>query len=1076
MKKNQAQLDFRDKKSYIRLIRLLYFIFMFFSATGGFPLDPNKAITQYMHDIWTSDQGLPVNTVEAIVQTNDGYIWIGTQEGLARFDGVRFTVFNNLNTREIKSNNLWALCEDNEGALWIGSYNDGLICLKHGKFIKYTTENGLSSNMINCIYEDRKGDIWIGTVGGGLNHFKNGEFTWYTTRDGLCNNTINAIHEDSRGNLFFGTGKGLNYFKDGSFTSYTTKEGLSNNFVYSIYEDRKGKLWIGTRQGLNLLNDGRFYVYTEADGLSNDFIRCMYEDRDGNFWIGTYGGGLNRFKEGTFTCLTSEDDLSSNIIRCIYEDNEGNLWIGTHGGGLNRLRDGKFTCFTTKEGLSGDSIWPIYENRKGELWIGTYGNGLNCYKEGKFSIYSTKDGLSGNDVNSLFEDSDGNLWIAIVGAGLNRLKEGKFTYFTIKDGLPHNMVHCLYEDRSRNLWIGTSDGLCCFKEKKFVTFTTEDGLSSNFVRCIYESQDGSLWIGTPKGLNRFKKGKFKSYTTKDNLSNDFVLSLYEDSSRNLWVGTYGGGLNLFKDETFTNYTTKQGLYNDMVLQILEDANGYLWMSCSKGIFQANKKELIDFANGKVNRVHCKAYGKADGMLDHDCHGGFQPAGWKSRDGRLWFPTVKGVVVIDPQHIKVNRLPPPVMIEKILLDGKRIAFSSGLTIPSNVKKVEIHYTCLSFSAPERNKYKYRLMGFDEEWISPVDREDRIVSYMNLPSGEYIFKIIASNNDGIWNEEGSSVTFTVLPHFWMTWWFILLSVIFFSFFSYYSITLLKRFIKILDFWRRKIHIGKYRIIEQIGSGGMAKIYKASSKKMNREHEVAIKLMRDEFLLNPVQRARFLSEGKIVDNLKHPHIVEVFERGEHNGNLFIVMELLKGHTLAQQIAHEGAMDINGSMDIMAQLIDAISVIHQAGIVHRDLKPENIMLVKKGKIETFVKVLDFGLAKTQALTRVTETGMVVGSINYISPEQLLNSEYSTKSDIYSLGVIFYEMVTGEKPYIGESALEIMQEIIKCRVRKPKEIRDDIPDKLNSLILNMIARDPDIRPPVEVLKINLRKIRNMLS
>lgn len=789
---------------------LLIFLFVFFVLPPFvFSLDPNKKITQYVLDVWGIEQGLPQNTVDPIVQTRDGYLWLGTEEGLVRFDGVHFEVYDKSNVEQISNNNVLALYEDRQGNLWFGTHGGGLICLdrgdsKDGKFASYTKKQGLSNDRVRAIREDRKGNLWIGTDNG-LNCLKEGKFTVYTTREGLSNNSIKTIYEDRTGNLWIGTyGGGLNRFKDGKFTAFTTGNGLSNNVVWTIHEDRQGNLWIGTNSGLNCMRTGQFTSYTTREGLSNNNIRAIHEDREGNLWVGTYGGGLNRLnrpdffkKEGTSiftaTAYTTEYGLSNDFVKVIYEDREGSLWIGTLDC-LNRLKDGKFTPFTTKEGLANDMARCIYEDQEGVLWIGTT-DGLNRLdrlnsKDGTFTRVTTIQGLSRGYVLSICEDRKGSLWIGTY-SGLNRLVDRSFTRYTTQEGLSNDMIRCLHEDREGNLWIGTTMGLNHLdlhkKDGTFTSYTTRNGLSSDEVLSIHQDREGCLWIGTTGGLNHLdfhKKDEiFTIYTTKHGLSNEVILSLHEDREGLLWIGTESG-LNRLKDEKFTGVTVKDGLLDDKIIQILEDDKGDFWFSCHKGIIQVSKKELNDFCDGKTENIHCVSYDEKDGMKSRECNGGSQPAGWKSRDGKLWFPTIKGIVMIDPNDIKINRQPPPVEIEKITADSEKIQLflSSNrkkLILSPGIERFEIHYTALSFLVPERIRFKYHLEGFDKNWHDVGTR--RTAYYTRLPPGDYTFRVIACNNDGVWNETGASVSFYLKPYFYQTLWFYMIclfGVIFFT----------------------------------------------------------------------------------------------------------------------------------------------------------------------------------------------------------------------------------------------------------------------------------------------------------
>jgi signal transduction histidine kinase/ligand-binding sensor domain-containing protein len=574
-----------------------------------------------------------------------------------------------------------------------------------------------------------------------------------------------TIYEDRDSNLWIGTYRGgLNKFKDGKFTSFTTKEGLADDSVWTIYEDRGANLWIGTERGLNKFKDGKFTSFSTKDGLSSDIVKRVYEDKDGNLWIGTFGGGLNRFKDGKFTSINVKDGLSSDIVTTIYEDNEGSLWIGTEGAGLNRLRDGKFTSFTTVQGLSNDLTCAIYEDAEGSLWIGTFGGGLNRLKDGKFTSFTTKEGLSNDFVVSIYEDTEGSLWIGTLGGGLNRFKDRKFTSFTTKDGLSNNFVFSITGDKEGGLWISTSGGgLNRFKDGKFTSLIVDEGLSNVFK--ILEDTQGSLWNGTSFGLSKLKNGRLTSFTTKDGLSDNTVRSIYEDKEGTLWI-VGGGGLNRLNHEKLFSFSTKDGLFDSAAFAVLEDDSNNLWITSHKGIFRVSKNQLNDFADGRISSITSDAYSITDGLKTNECNFG-SPAAFRTRDGRLWFATVKGVAMVDPKNIKLNTLQPPVAIEKVIIDGNWFSPRERAEVPSGAGKLEFQFTALSFVAPKKVKFKYKLEGFDKNWIDAGTA--RTAHYTNIPPGNYRFRLMACNNDGLWNETEATFDFYLRPHFYQTYWF-------------------------------------------------------------------------------------------------------------------------------------------------------------------------------------------------------------------------------------------------------------------------------------------------------------------
>lgn len=737
---------------------------------GVYALDPQKALTQYIHETWTKEDGLPDDSIKALIQTRDGYIWLGTELGLVRFDGVRFTGFSHETADAISNSAITGLFEDSQGRLWIGTQNKGLTIYQDGKFKSFTEQDGLASNNLTSFCEDREGAIWIGTFAHGLMRYKDGKFTHFTTRDGLASDDARVVYTDKAGNLWVGCWQsGLHRYQAGKFTVYTGKDQILK--ITHLIEDRAGNLWIGTMTGLKLFKDGVFTAFSAQNGLASDTISSIHEDRDGNIWIGTQRGGLAVYKNRAVSSFTAKDGLLSNIINTIYEDREGSLWFGSQGGGLNRLLDSKLTTITTREGLSHDLATPIYQDRAGNIWIGTFGGGLNKYSGGKFTIYTMKDGMSSNNLNSICEDAQGNIWFGTYGGGINSFKDGKFRVFTTKDGLSKNDVKTVYDDGEGNLWIGTDGGgLNRFRDGKFTVYTTRDGLPDNNVGVVVRARSGGLWIGTAGGLCLYKDQKFTTFTTRDGLSSNEIQAIYQDNEGVLWLGTYNGGLVRFKDNKFTAFTTRQHPLLTTINQVLEDDNENLWMSCANGVFYINKQELNNFAAGLARSINVVAFGKIDGMKSEVCSRFFQPAGCRTRDGKLWFPTIKGVVTIDPANIKHNHEIPPVLIEKVVTDDQAVDLTGAQVFPASINRFEFHFTGLSFIVPARVKFKYKLEGVDKSWLDPG--QQRVAYYTTLAPGEYTFRIIACNNDGVWNETGASYRFRLQPPVWQTWWAYLL----------------------------------------------------------------------------------------------------------------------------------------------------------------------------------------------------------------------------------------------------------------------------------------------------------------
>jgi signal transduction histidine kinase/ligand-binding sensor domain-containing protein/CheY-like chemotaxis protein len=737
------------------------------ASSPGQTLSP--PLSELHQEVWRAEQGLPQNTVPAIVQTRDGFLWAGTELGLVRFDGSHFTVFDKSNTPELKSNVIDALLAARNGDLWIGTIGGGLTLLRQGEFRTFTTRDGLSSNSVLTLLEDTAGDLWIGTDGNGLNRLHGGRFSVYRAGAGLANDEVFALAQDAEGAIWIGTHDGLSRFANGVFHNYSTADGLPSAYIRSLAVTARGDLWIGTSGGgVSRFEDGKFRNFTRKDGLSSNAVICLRADANGDLWIGTLGGGLTRFSGERFESYSARNGLPSNNVYSIYQDRDRNLWIGTGGGGLARLFwNTLFTTYGKKNGISNEAVLPVFEDHTGTIWVGTYGGGLNSFRDGKFTAITTRNGLAGNLVFSTSEDFDNALWIG-TDRGLNRLKAGRLTTFTKKNGLPSDTIIATYVDHNGSVWIGTRAGLAVWTGHRFQTFTTADGLSNNVVQTIYEDRAHTLWIGTAGGgLDRFRNGAFEVFDTRRGLSNDNVVSLYEDAERNLWIGTNGGGLNRLRNGKLSHFTTKNGLGDDAIFRILEDRSGNLWMSSNRGVFRVSLESLNRFAEGSIDLIPSILFGTRDGMATRECNGSFQPAGWKARDGRLWFPTMQGVVVVDPKALSKDVSEQSTYVEQMFVNGHGVNPRTALVIPPGPGNLEFHYSAPNFRSAHRMNFRYRLNGFDSDWVDARGR--RAAYYTNIPPGTYRFEVVASNENGAWSSRPATVRLKLEPHFYQTFLF-------------------------------------------------------------------------------------------------------------------------------------------------------------------------------------------------------------------------------------------------------------------------------------------------------------------
>ena len=760
-------------------------------------LDKKSSLRHFGRRVWQTDEGLPQNTVNDIVQTRDGYLWIATDDGLARFDGIQFKVFNRRNTPQLHSNAINSLYQDSHGTLWI-STADGLTSYDGSRWWVLTVQNALPSNNIFSVYEDHKGTLWIVTANG-LAADKQGNISSLTTKDGLADGNIISVHDDAAGNIWIATEAGLDSLANdhirsiykGIVTGFSegpkggiwvaTQQGLAfiangklrfvprdpslpESDIETLLADRHGSLWLGTPSGLTVWDKKTIANYTTHNGLPGNHIHKIYEDREGAIWVST-DGGLARIVNGKVDSFTTKDGLSAPLVLDMFEDREGSLWLGTDAGGLTMLRNQKFTSYTSAEGLVGEDTKAVFEDRHHVVWIGTDGGGLNRLSQKQFTSIGAKNGLSSDVIFAITDDFQGGLWIGTPD-GLNHLQQGHISRITSADGLPDDYIRSLLTDADGSLWIGTRHGLSHWKNGMIFNYTEADGLSSDFIGAMTKDSAGNLWIGTSNGLDVWKHGDFSHYTKHNGLSNDLVTALYAGPTNTLWIGTKGGSLNRLKNGAIFSYESLTAVPEN-IYGLVTDESGNLWISSDRGIFSVSMAALNAFADGHSRTAGVLAYGTADGMPTSECSSGGHPSVWKSQDGTLWFTTPRGITSIQPEHADYNKTKPPVTIEQVSVDDAAVPLSAPLVVSPGHTRYAFQYAGLSFIAPPKVRFRYRLDGLDKSWIEAGTR--RQAYYTNLKPGHYRFHVIAANNDGVWNEKGASFYFQVKPHIYQTIWF-------------------------------------------------------------------------------------------------------------------------------------------------------------------------------------------------------------------------------------------------------------------------------------------------------------------
>ncbi|HEY3384213.1 MAG TPA: two-component regulator propeller domain-containing protein [Vicinamibacterales bacterium] len=735
-------------------------------AAPSFALERGRALTQYSRRVWQIQDGLPQNGVLAVTQTRDGYLWIGTQEGLIRFDGVEFTAFDTTTVPGYPHNTTQCIVEGRDGTLWIGT-GGGLVRYAQGRFTAYRAKDGLPREDVYALYEDSKGTLWIGTLGGGLTRFAGGRFTTYSTRDGLPHDDVAAIYGGPDGRLWVGTGGGLVAFQGDRVVPLPSGNPLARTPISAIVDDGAGGLWVGGRDGLHHWQGDRVDHFGAGSGLPNPYIRALIRDDHGVLWIGTDAGGLARFDAGQFSTLSEADGLPYNRVTSLMNDRDGNLWAGMQGGGVVRLKDSVFLNYGAPEGLAPGGAWSVHEDSTGAIWVGTDRGGAWRMTPGGVRGFTTRDGLSSNEINAIVSDRKGRVWIG-TDTGLSVLDGGRLTTYRQRAGVPLVFIRSLFPAPDGSLWVGTvNDGLVHLFDNRVSVLTTRDGLPSNDVRALMLDRQGVLWIGTRYGAVRFEQGRLTPVTVPDVSARQRVFAILEDAEGVVWIGTGGGGLVRIEGRSARSITYKTGLTDDSVYAILDDGLGYLWMTCNKGIFRVSKADLRSVARGALRTVTSTTYGYAEGMRARECNGGTQPSAWRASNGRLWFSTQAGAVAVDPGSLTKHPQPPLVHVQRLVADRNEYSPYGLASLPPGRREIQFQYTGISLGAPERVRYRYRLDGFDTTWNEAQGR--RTAFYTNLPPGRYTFRVTASSSPLGWSETGASAAFELRPYVYQTTWF-------------------------------------------------------------------------------------------------------------------------------------------------------------------------------------------------------------------------------------------------------------------------------------------------------------------
>lgn len=725
-------------------------------------LDPNLSLGRYRMREWGANAGLPQRTVTDLLLDTQGFLWVATQNGLARFDGHDFTNFYldpQGDVRDVFEDGYMAcLLQDRRGTLWIGTRSSGLVRFRDGVFDRFREADGLPADYVTSLAEDAAGRLWVGTPAGLVVRTEAG---FAPAPAGLAEKPVQHLLYDSRQRLWVAGQSGLSVLVDGAVNPRPGDGCFQEHTIHALTQRRNGELWVGTAEdglwvGFDSGEQAVMRFSKLADQPAGLEVQAFCEDRDGNLWLGTTRHGIMQFFEGTLRGFEGPKALRHLRIMSMVEDQEGGLWVGTRNG-FFQYYTGRFFSIGKDQGLIASQLWSVCEAPDGVIWMGSEGAGLVRWDKKSFRHYTREQGMPADAVLSVWVTRANEVW-AGTRKGVAHLRQGRLRTLTREDGLAGSYTRAITEDSQGRIWLGSKSGVTLYDQGAMVLLTEENGLVANVVRAFFEDRDGDMWIATDHGLSRYRDGRLTNYTTADGLINDSVRALHQSEDGALWIGTYGG-LSRYRDGRFSGITHHQGLFQDIIFKVLEDDYGVLWMTSHDGFFSAPIAELNDILDGRKERLtsHIGATTKDRDLVE--CNGGSSPCGWKAGDGTLLLPSMRGLLILDPGYQGDPAWMPPTYITRILVNGRTQPRNQPLTLASGVSRLEFHFSGISFRQPQNVRYRVMLEGYDSGWDEIGDR--RFQYYRDLPPGTYRFRLQSAVEEDRWHESNDVPLVTVVP---------------------------------------------------------------------------------------------------------------------------------------------------------------------------------------------------------------------------------------------------------------------------------------------------------------------------
>jgi ligand-binding sensor domain-containing protein/signal transduction histidine kinase len=715
--------------------------------------------SEYTRSLWKVQDGLPEGTVQALAETQDGYLWIGTTGGLTRFDGTHFVLYGSNALPAPVVNSIFCLFPSRDGSLWIGTEGGGLLHLQKNSVKTYATPQGLTDGFVRSILEDSHGTVWAGTDNG-LFQVDGDRVKRIEVAEGMGPFAVHEIAEDRVGRIWVG-GSRLLAIEDGQMHFYSLPGSYSSNRVKTILQSADGSIWVGTVGGLERLINGKFQRVPELEGT----VRALKQTSDGTLWIGTIGKGLWTYKDGTFSHLNGL--LPSNTVLKIFEDDSHQVWIGLQDG-LVRLSKTPVRVISLPGGSDAD-FGTISSNGDGTLWAvasGVYRIGDGIARPARFKE------LPNVMVRNVFRDRQGDLWVGTDGSGAYRITPHGIVHYSAPNELTNNFIRAFLQSRRGDIWVATDEGVSRITTQGVQKFGMKDGLAYFSTRSLLEDHSSDIWIGTDQGLSHWHRNAFIHDAATETLLHEKIWSILEDAEETLWFGTRDHGLFRYQDGRVTQYTTVDGLVSNSIYQILEDPQKRFWLSGPNTISSLDEQQLHQDSATKNRHLSVSVYVMPYGAEDAQMYGGRQPSGYLDSGGGVWFPSSKGAahIVLEKHPIAT---PPRLVIENVTLDGRDLPLAGTIQLPSRMSRLEFNFAPLSLRSQTGIRYRYKLENFDKDWL--YAGTNLTASYTNLPAGTYHFRVAAFD---VGNPEIASEAFVDVrrvPFFWQTWWFLSLSVV-------------------------------------------------------------------------------------------------------------------------------------------------------------------------------------------------------------------------------------------------------------------------------------------------------------